>query len=149
MGKDWQGMHSGHQKYYAKLACRYYGPFEIQESINKKAYRLMLPTSWHIHNAFHVSLLKPFKGTPPTEPLEEEPPKFDELEELLQPEAILRHEDKILRNGKVLCKYLIKFKNYSFDDAKWMMEPKLKDSMALVHEYNSIHPMCTSQDIDV
>ena len=131
-GKDWQGMHSGHQKYYAKLARRYYGPFQIQERINETTYRLRLPSSWHIHNAFHVSLLKPFKGTPPTEPLEEEPPKFDELEELLQPEAILRHEDKILRNGKVLRKYLIKFKNYAFDDAKWMREPQLKDSMALV-----------------
>ena len=45
------------------------------------------------------------------EPLEEEPPEFDELEELLQPEAILRYEDKVLCNGKVLRKYLIKFKN--------------------------------------
>ena len=53
------------------------------------------------------------------EPLEEEPPEFDELEELLQPEAILRHESQ------------------------------LKDSMALVHEYNASHPMSTSPDIDV
>ena len=70
-------------------------------------------------------------------------------QELLQLEAILWHQDKILRNGKVLHKYLIKFKNYSFDDAKWMIERQLKDSMALVHEYNAIHPMRTSQDIDV
>ena len=67
-------MHSSHQKYYAKLAHRYYGPFQIQERINETAYRLRLPASWHIHNAFHVSLLKPFKGTPLMEPLEEEPP---------------------------------------------------------------------------
>ena len=31
--------------------------------------------------------------------------------------------------------YLVKFKNYSFDDAKWMVEPQLKDSMDLVHLY--------------
>ena len=70
-------------------------------------------------------------------------------QELLQSEAVLRHQDKILCNGKVLRKYLIKFKNYSFDDAKWMMEPQLKDSLALVNEYNAIHEMRTSQDIDV
>ena len=58
--------------------------------------------------------------------------------------SILRHVDKILRNGKVLRKYLIKFKNYSFDDAKWMIERQLKDSMALVHEYNTSHPISTS-----
>ena len=45
-----------------------------------------------------------------------------EVEEVLQPEVILRHVDKILRNGKLLCKYLIKFKNYYFDDAKWMIQ---------------------------
>ena len=74
---------------------------------------------------------------------------INELEELLQPEAILRHEDEILRNGKVLHKYLIKFKKYSFDDAKWMMEPQLKASLALVNEYNAIHRISTSQDINV
>ena len=134
-GKDWQGMHSGHQKYYAKLARRYYGPFQILERINETAYRLKLPPHWHIHNAFHVSLLKVYKGNPPMEPLIEDPPKFDEREEILQPESILRHEDKVLCNGKVLRKYLVKFKNYSFHDAKWMVELQLKDSMDLVHSY--------------
>ena len=66
----------------------------------------------------------------------EDPPEFDELEEILQPESILRHEYKLLRNGKVLRKYLVKFKNYSFDDAKWMVQPQLKDSMDLVNTYN-------------
>ena len=32
--------------------------------------------SWHINNAFHVRLLKHFKGTHPTETLEEEPPEL-------------------------------------------------------------------------
>ena len=76
-------------------------------------------------HAFHVSLLKPYKGPPPTEPIQEDPPDFDQDEEILQPETILRHEDKLLRNGKVLRKYLVKFKNYAFEDARWMQEPQL------------------------
>ena len=73
MGKDLQGMTSVHQKYYAKLARRYCGPFQILAKINETAYRLKLPSHWQIHNAFHVSLLKVYKGTPPMEPLIEDP----------------------------------------------------------------------------
>ena len=94
--KIWQGMHSGHQKYYAKLARRYYGSFQILERINETAYRLKFPTHWHIHNAFQVSLLKDYKGTPPKEPIMEDPPEFDEIEKILQRECILMHEDKLL-----------------------------------------------------
>ena len=35
----------------------------------------------------------------------------------------------------ILRKYLVKFKNYDFEDARWMVEPQLKDSMAIVHSY--------------
>ena len=101
-GKDWQGKLTGHQKFYAKLAKRYYSPFQILERINETSYRLKLPPTWHIHNAFHVSLLKPFKRTPPMEPIVGEMPKFEEQEEILQPEIILRHEDNYLRSGKTL-----------------------------------------------
>ena len=73
----------GHQKYYAKLAKRYYGPFEILKPINMAAYRLRLPSTWLIHNTFHVSLLKSYKCEPPKKPIIEEPAKFEEQEEIL------------------------------------------------------------------
>ncbi|MCO5559474.1 hypothetical protein L7F22_013074 [Adiantum nelumboides] len=98
-GKNWKGEQTDHQKYYMKLAKRYYGPFQILSRINETAYKLRLPANWHIHNAFHVSLLKPFKGDPPKEPVQEEPPLFDDIEEVLQPKEILRHEENILRSG--------------------------------------------------
>ncbi|MCO5551732.1 hypothetical protein L7F22_005236 [Adiantum nelumboides] len=64
------------------------------------AYQLKLPSHWPIHNAFHVSLLKAYKGDPPQEPILDDPPEFEGPEEILQPEHIIRHEDKVLRNGK-------------------------------------------------
>ncbi|MCO5562388.1 hypothetical protein L7F22_016015 [Adiantum nelumboides] len=123
----------GHQKYYAKLAKRYYGPFQILKPINEMAYQLKLPNHWLIHNAFHVSLLKPYKGS---EAIMEDSPEVEDQEEVLQSESILRHEDKVLRHGKTIRRYLIKFKNYPFEDARWMQGIQLKDSMHLVNAYN-------------
>ncbi|MCO5550733.1 hypothetical protein L7F22_004224 [Adiantum nelumboides] len=127
---------TGHQKYYAKLAKRYYGPFQILKPINEMAYQLKLPNHWLIHNAFYVSLLKPYKGEPPSEAIMEDPPEVEDQEEVLQPKCILRHEDKVLRHGKTIRRYLIKFKNYPFEDARWMQGIQLKDSMHLVNAYN-------------
>ncbi|MCO5550562.1 hypothetical protein L7F22_004049 [Adiantum nelumboides] len=127
---------TGHQKYYAKLGKRYYGPFQILKPINEMDYQLKLPKHWLIHNAFHVSLLKPYKGEPPKEAIMEDPPEVEGQEEVLQPESVLRHEDKVLRNGKIIRRYLIKFKNYPFENAKWMQGTQLKDSLHLVNAYN-------------
>ena len=88
-----------------------------------------MPSSWHIHNAFHFSLLKPFKGDPPSKPIEEDPLEFEEQEEILQPKAILKHEKNSLCSGKTLHQYLVKSKNYHHEDAKWMQENKLKGSL--------------------
>ncbi|MCO5574636.1 hypothetical protein L7F22_028425 [Adiantum nelumboides] len=93
---------TGHQKYYAKLAKRYYGPFQILNPINEMAYQLKFPNHWLIHNAFHVSLLKPYKGEPPSESITKDPPEVEDQEEVLQRESILRHEEKVLRHGKTI-----------------------------------------------
>jgi hypothetical protein len=44
----------------AKLAARYYGPFEILERIGLVAYMLALPASMNLHNLFHLSFLKKY-----------------------------------------------------------------------------------------
>ena len=43
---------------------RFIGPFRIAKKISDVAYRVELPPHLHIHNVFHVSLLKPYKPSP-------------------------------------------------------------------------------------
>ncbi len=44
-----------------KLDHKYYKSFEIEEFIEKQAYKLRLSHTFRIHNVFHVSLLKSYK----------------------------------------------------------------------------------------
>ncbi|MCO5577197.1 hypothetical protein L7F22_031021 [Adiantum nelumboides] len=113
---------------------RYYGPFQITERINDVSFRLRLPDTWKIHNAFHVSLFKPFRGDVPDDGEPDEQPEVEENEEILVPEQILAHKDTKTK-GKVRRRFLLKFKNYPALDAKWMEEEDLADTPQIVKLY--------------
>ncbi len=44
-----------------KFDHKYYESFEMQDLVDKQAYKLSLSHTFRIHNVFHVSLLKSFK----------------------------------------------------------------------------------------
>ena len=90
--------------------------------INEVAFRLELPYYWRIHNTFHISLLKKYQGPKPTEPVLEDPPEVEELEEILQPKQIVYHTVHKGPKGKRKLRFLVNFKNYSALNAKWMDE---------------------------
>jgi hypothetical protein len=52
------------------------------------AYKLQLPTGARIHDVFHVGLLKPFHGDPPTQPPVLPPLQHGRV--VVQPEAVLK-----------------------------------------------------------
>ena len=79
--------------------------------------------------------MKPYVGEPPSEPILEEPPNVDELEEVLEPEQIISHQDRVLKGGKQTRCFLVKFKNYSPLDAKWMDTQELNKFSHLVQHY--------------
>ncbi|CAI7913693.1 unnamed protein product [Closterium sp. NIES-54] len=93
----------------SKLRPRFCGPFLVEEQVTPVTFRLCLPASWKIHNAFHVQLLKPYKdpnklytGRQPPPP----PPVLvnDELE--YEVESVLAHRRR--RHGALefLCNIL-------------------------------------------
>lgn len=45
-----------------KLDKKMLGPFKIQKVISPNAVRLTLPSTWRIHNSFHVSLIEPYRA---------------------------------------------------------------------------------------
>ncbi|MCO5564194.1 hypothetical protein L7F22_017852 [Adiantum nelumboides] len=96
-----------------KLLTRYYGPFKIIDKINDVTFKLDLPSTWNIQNAFQISLLRIYQGNLPTELPTPEPPEVEDQEEILVPEQIIHHQDRTLKSGSVHRKYLLKCKNYS------------------------------------
>ena len=82
----------GKERLFTKLSMHYYGPFQVTEKINDVAYKLKLLDGWKIHNAFHVSLLRPFVGDVPEDMQAEEQPEVEELDEILVPEQVLAHK---------------------------------------------------------
>ncbi|MCO5595151.1 hypothetical protein L7F22_049189 [Adiantum nelumboides] len=107
---------------------RYYGPFQVCDKVNDVAYKLKLPESWKIHNAFPVSLLRPYVGDVPGDMSAQEQPKVEELDEILVLEQVLARKERKVK-GKGSRRYLVKFKNYPPMDAKWMEEALQEDFM--------------------
>ncbi|MCO5568835.1 hypothetical protein L7F22_022536 [Adiantum nelumboides] len=124
----------GKERLFSKLSMRYYGPFQVCDKISDVAYRLKLPESWRIHNAFHVSLLRPYVGDVPEDLPVEDQPEVEELDEILVPEQILAHKERKVK-GKVARRYLVKFRNYPPMDAKWMEEGELAESPTVLSLY--------------
>ncbi|MCO5580619.1 hypothetical protein L7F22_034489 [Adiantum nelumboides] len=92
----------GKERLIPRLSMRYYGSFQILEKTNDMAYRLKLPEGWKIHNAFYVSLLRPFVGDVPENFVLEEQLEVKELDETLVLKQIMAHKErKVKRKGVI------------------------------------------------
>jgi hypothetical protein len=95
-----------------KLGPRYVGPYQVTERIGPVVYRLQLSEGARVHNVFHVGVLKPFHGQPPssTPPL----PPLRHGRTLQQPERALCAS---LRRG--VWHVLIQWANMPASEATW------------------------------
>lgn len=109
--------HSVSVRTYPKLACKFYGPYQIEEKIGPVAYKLQLPPGSRIHPVFHVSLLKKKIGEAALSS-NELPPVTDDGELLLEPESVL--DTRWVKKGsKIVEQLLVKWKKLQEEDATW------------------------------
>ncbi|GJP38139.1 hypothetical protein CLOM_g22577, partial [Closterium sp. NIES-68] len=99
----------------SKLRPRFCGRFLVEAQVTPVTFRLRLPATWKIHNAFHVQLLKPYRdpntlfvGRQPPPP----PPVLVQNEPEYEVESVLAHRHR--RNGTV--DLLIRWKGYDPSD---------------------------------
>ena len=92
----------------AKLAPKYFGPFQMKDKIGAVAYRLKLLQGSKIHDVFHVSQLKRHVGEAPVSNFL--PTDFDGVMGGNEPKLILDRAT-IKRGNRAVTKVLVKWKH--------------------------------------
>ncbi|KAL8091841.1 hypothetical protein AgCh_034193 [Apium graveolens] len=109
-----------------KLAPRYIGPFEILNQVGKVAYKLALPPQYqHVHNVFHVSLLKKYNADV-NHVIEYEPIEIQaDLSYVEQPVKILEWKEKSLINKSVRLVRVLS-RNPKVEKSTWELESEMR-----------------------
>nr|GEU39481.1 hypothetical protein [Tanacetum cinerariifolium] len=111
-----------------KLSPRFIGPFEILDRVGEVSYRLALPPQLsHVHDVFHVSLLRGYKYHPLhviTYPLDQIRTYLSYAEEL---EAIIDRQDRIMRK-KTIPFVKILWRNHPEREATWETKESIRTS---------------------
>ena len=123
--------------YHKKMTPKREGPFKIEEILGPVTFKLKLPMSWKIHNAFHASLLKPYTeneihgGNFPRPPHE-----LQEGEEVYKVESIMKHR----RRGRGY-QYYVLWKGYPSEEAMWENESAFSEDGDMLQKYKTRHQL--------
>eukprot|EP00253_Pinus_taeda_P019164 PITA_19164 len=102
----------------AKLAPRYFGPFQILARVGPVAYQLALPSHIRIHNVFHVSVLKKYVYDPKHVIKWQDVRVEPEGEVLVEPQSILDRREVRLRK-RVITQIKVLWQHYGPEEATW------------------------------
>nr|XP_017224824.1 PREDICTED: uncharacterized protein LOC108201049 [Daucus carota subsp. sativus] len=135
----WKGLSRFGKK--GKLSPRYVGPFEILRRVGKVAYELALPPHMeHIHNVFHVSMLKKYHPDS-RHVIEYEPVELQaDLSYVESPIEILDRKEKVLRN-KVVKIVRVLWRNPKVEESTWELESDMCEKYPHLFENTSVFTM--------
>ena len=110
-----------------KVVLLYIGPFEVLRKVGKVAYGLALPPQFqHIHNVFHVFILKPYVPDL-NQVIEYEPIEIQsDLTFVDQPIQILDRKERVLRN-KTIPIVRVLWRNPRVEESTWELESEMLD----------------------
>ena len=117
-----------------KLSHKFVGPFRIVDKIGAQAYRLLLPSTYKIHNTFHVSLLEPYHHRECGEIADEfmQAPELIDDEEMWEVEEIL---DKATNKQGVW--YKVKWTGWGEEYNQWLPTDDLANSSELTQSFDA------------
>nr|GEX99670.1 putative nucleotidyltransferase, ribonuclease H [Tanacetum cinerariifolium] len=111
-----------------KLSPRFIRPFEILDRVGEVSYHLVLHLQLsHVHNVFHVSLLRGYKYHPLhviSYPLNQ---IRADLSYVKEPEAILDRQDRVMRKNTIPF-FKILWRNHSEREATWETKESIRTS---------------------
>ena len=117
-----------------KLQQRFVGPFAIVKKISRVAYELQLPETWKMHPVFHISLLKPWRTSTWSSPVNLQPEDVEPATEpVYEVEKLLRWR-WVTEGRKRYREFLVTWTGYPLEEAMWIPEknftyPKLIKQM--------------------
>ena len=117
-----------------KLAHKYIGPFRIIDKVGAQAYRLLLPSTYKIHNTFHVSLLEPYHHRDCGHAADTfmQAPELIDDEEHCEVEEIV---DKVKNKEGVW--YQVKWTGWGKEYNQWVPDKDLDGAREMVQAYDS------------
>lgn len=110
--------HSVYRRTNDKLNPRYFGPFQVKRVIGKVAYQLDLPTTAQVHNVFHVSQIKCFRGELPAQPHIPVGLQGNDNSTQFTPAAILERK-LVKQHNKAVVFYLVLWEGQPESEATW------------------------------
>lgn len=109
-----------------KLSPKYVGPFEVLALIGDAACRLALPPSYgHVHNVFHVSMLRKYQHDDANVMNMEEPNLNVDLTYAEQPIEVLEYQTKHMKN-KMVPMVRVAWTHHRDEDATWELEEEMR-----------------------